>query len=113
MSGPLEETPKTRTLRARQRLWASVVRNASRLELLLDRLIWGLRRRFGRLGPLQIISYRGYGTTESATVRGRVLEASMLERSLPADTRLRSFRRMLRRFNSRELPEATVRAKVG
>jgi phosphatidate phosphatase APP1 len=113
MSGPPEETPKTRTLRARQRLWAAVLRGAARLELLLDRLIWGLRRRFGRLGPLQIVSYRSFGTTGGVSVRGRVVEASMLERSLPADTRLRSIRRMLRRFNSRELPEARVRAAIG
>ncbi|HYQ16509.1 MAG TPA: phosphatase domain-containing protein [Polyangiaceae bacterium] len=113
MSGPLEETPKTRTLRTRQRLWAAVVRNVARLELLLDRMVWGLRRRFGRLGPLQIVSYRGFGTARGATVRGRVLEASILERSLPADTRLRSFRRMLRRFNSRELPRADVRVGIG
>jgi phosphatidate phosphatase APP1 len=36
-----------------------------------------------------------------------------LERSLPADSTFRSFRRMLRRFFSRELPEATVRVQLG
>jgi phosphatidate phosphatase APP1 len=113
MSGAIEEAPTTRTLRKRQRLWALLIRALARLELRLDRLTWGLRRRFGRLGPLQLVTYRGYGTELGATVRGRVVEASILERSLPADTRLRSFRRMLRRFNSRELPEASVRVRVG
>lgn len=113
MSGPLEETPQTRTLRSRQRLWAWILRALARLELRLDRLIWGFRRRFGRLGPVQIIPYRSFGSALAGTVRGRVVEASMLERSLPADTRLRSFRRMLRRFNSHELPDATVRAELG
>jgi phosphatidate phosphatase APP1 len=42
-----------------------------------------------------------------------VLEASVLERSLPVDTRLRSFRRMLRRFHSSEVPGAGVRALLG
>lgn len=113
MTGPQEDTPETRTVRRYQRLWAVVVRALARLELRFDRLVWGFRRRFGRLGPLQIVPYRGFGTPLGATVRGRVLEASVLERSLPADTRLRSFRRMLRRFNSSEVPEVAVRAELG
>lgn len=113
MVGPLEETPRTRTVRRRQRLWALVIRCLSRVERLVDQVVWGFRRRFGRLGPLQIVTYRSFGTAEHATLRGRVLEASVLERSLPADTRFRSFRRMLRRFNSREVPELSVRAELG
>jgi phosphatidate phosphatase APP1 len=46
-------------------------------------------------------------------VRGRVLEASVLERSVPADSSFRNFRRMLRRFFSSELPDASVRAELG
>jgi phosphatidate phosphatase APP1 len=113
MSGAIEETAQTRTVRKRQRLWALLIRALARLELRLDRLIGGFRRRFGRLGPLQIVTYRSYGTAVGAKVSGRVVEASMLERSLPRDTRLRSFRRMLRRFNSRELAEASIRARMG
>jgi len=113
MLAPLDETPQTRTLRRRQRLWAAFVRALARAELVLDRVVWGLRRRYGRLGPLQIVAYRSFGTALRVSVRGRVLEASVLERSLPADTRLVSFRRMLRRLHSRELPEASVRAQLG
>lgn len=113
MPGAIEQTPHTRTLRARQRLWALVIRGLARLELRFDRLLWGVRRRFGRLGPVQVVTYRGFGTELAATVRGRVVEASVLERSLPADSRLRNIRRMLRRFNSKELPEASVRAAMG
>src|ERR1041384_2210928 len=107
------ETGQTRQRRSFQRLWAGVLRALARIEVGLDRVVWGLRRRFGRLGPLQIVTYRGFGSAERMSVRGRVLEASVLERSLPADTRRRSFRRMLRRFNSREVPEVTVRAVLG
>ncbi len=113
MSGPLEETPRTRELRRRQRLWAAAVRFMARLELVIDRAVWGFRRRFGRLGPLQVVTYRSFGTAASALVRGRVLEASVLERSLPSDTRWRNVRRMLRRLSSRELPDAAVRAALG
>jgi phosphatidate phosphatase APP1 len=113
MSGPLEETQGTRAVRARQRALASLVRFFARLELIFDRALWGMRRRFGRLGPLQIVTYRGFGTVQRAIVRGRVLEASVLERSLPADTTFRNVRRMLRRFFSHELPHAAVRAELG
>ncbi|MEI9952734.1 MAG: phosphatase domain-containing protein [Pseudomonadota bacterium] len=113
MPEALEETQRTRTVRRRQRLLAGVLRFFARIELLVDRVVWGLRRRFGRLGPLQIVSYRGFGTAARVVLRGRVLEASVLERSLPADSAFRSFRRMLRRFFSRELPDATVRARLG
>ncbi|HKO50518.1 MAG TPA: phosphatase domain-containing protein [Polyangiaceae bacterium] len=109
----LEEMKRTRTLRQRQRLFAGAVRFFARLELLIDRVVWGLRRRFGRLGPLQIVTYRGFGTAAQVVLRGRVLEASVLERSLPADSTFRSFRRMLRRFFARELPDASVRAQLG
>lgn len=103
------ETTETRALRFWQRARARLLRALARLELVWDRLLWGLRRRVGRLGPLQVVTYRGFGTERRAVLRGRVIEASVLERSLPADSRFRSFRRMLRRFNSREVPEATVR----
>jgi phosphatidate phosphatase APP1 len=113
MPGPPVEAPETRTLRRSQRLWARLKRWSARIELLFDRAFWGFRARFGRLGPLQVVPYRGYGTRQQATLRGRVLEASVLERSLPADTRWRSIRRMLRRFNSHEVPDANVSAQWG
>jgi phosphatidate phosphatase APP1 len=108
-----EDRPQTRTVRRYQRSWALVLRGLSRLELLLDRVVWGVRRRYGRLGPLQVAVYRGFGTRERAHVRGRVLEASVLERSLPQDSSWRNFRRMLRRFNSNEVPDVSVRAELG
>lgn len=113
MSGALEETKHVRATRRQQRSWARVARWGARIELLIDRVVWGVRRRFGRLGPLQIVTYRGYGTKQRVVLRGRVLETSVLERSLPADSTFRSFRRMLRRFLSRELPEALLSARLG
>ncbi|HEY0464080.1 MAG TPA: hypothetical protein VGC79_07730, partial [Polyangiaceae bacterium] len=113
MSRALEELPRTRSVRKRQRMLARIVRFFARIELVKDRVVWGLRQRFGRLGPLQVVAYRGFGTAARIVLRGRVLEASVLERSLPADSAFRSFRRMLRRFFSRELPDATVRAQLG
>ncbi|MDF3066142.1 MAG: hypothetical protein K0R38_1743 [Polyangiaceae bacterium] len=108
-----EDRPHTRTVRRYQRATALAVRALSRLELLLDRVVWGLRRRYGSLGPVQVVPYRSFGTADRALVRGRVLEASVLERSLPQDSRWRNFRRMLRRFSSNEVPEVSVRAQLG
>lgn len=113
MAEALEAMKRTRTLRKRQRVLAGLARFFARVELVVDRVVWGLRRRFGRLGPLQIVTYRGFGSARRVVLRGRVLEASVLERSLPADSAFRSFRRMLRRFFSRELPKATMRAQLG
>ncbi|HEY6080039.1 MAG TPA: phosphatase domain-containing protein [Polyangiaceae bacterium] len=113
MHGPPEESADTRAARFRQRAWASGLRWLAQLELRFDRVFWWLRRRLGRLGPLQLVAFRSFGTAERALLRGRVLEASALERSLPEDSRWRNVRRMLRRFNSRELPAARVRARLG
>ncbi|HYQ44168.1 MAG TPA: phosphatase domain-containing protein [Polyangiaceae bacterium] len=110
MSRALEET---KGVRRRQRWRSRVIRSLSRIEFVVDRVHWGLRQRYGRLGPLQVVTYRGFGTEAHAVLRGRVLEASVLERSLPADSTFRSLRRMLRRFLSRELPEATLSARFG
>lgn len=113
MHGAPEETRLTRRLRFRQRLWATCLRMLARIESGFDCVFWWVRRRMGRLGPLQLVIFRSFGTELRALVRGRVLEASALERSLPEDSRWRNVRRMLRRFNSRELPEAQVRAHIG
>lgn len=110
MSRALEET---KGVRRRQRWRSRVIRSLSRIEFVVDRVHWGLRQRYGRLGPLQVVTYRGFGTEAHAVLRGRVLEASVLERSLPADSTFRSLRRMLRRFLSRELPGATLSARFG
>jgi hypothetical protein len=103
MASLVPDAAETRTVRHGQRFWARVLRLLSRFETVFDRLVWGFRKRYGRLGPLQIQAFRGYGDRKQVVVRGRVLEASVLERSLPNDSRLQSIRRMLRRFNSRLL----------
>jgi phosphatidate phosphatase APP1 len=113
MPGAHEDRPETRVVRRYQRVWAVLVRALARLELRFDRVVWGYRKRFGRLGPVQVMPYRSFGTRTAALVKGRVLEASVLERSLPEDRAFRNFRRMLRRFSSNELPHVAVRAELG
>ncbi len=69
MSGPAEQqqSRETRSLRRWQRRAARLLRAFARLELVFDRIFWGLRRRYGRLGPLQVVTYRGYGTATLGT----------------------------------------------
>jgi phosphatidate phosphatase APP1 len=110
---PPAEPTITRWVRARQRLVVLLQRLAARIEQLFDKVRWGLRRRYGRLGPLEILAYRGFGTASSVRLTGRVVEARVLRRSTPADRRWRNFVRMVRRFLSDEVPFAEVRARLG
>jgi phosphatidate phosphatase APP1 len=114
-SGGLEPTEPaaTRRLRARQRLVALTQRAAARVEQVFDRVRWGWRRRFGRLGPVEIVAYRGFGTAGSVLLTGRVVEAKALGRSTPTDRRWRNVVRTIRRFLSSEVPNAEVRARFG
>jgi phosphatidate phosphatase APP1 len=110
---PASEPATTRWVRARQRLVAMLQRLAARIEQIFDVVRWGLRRRFGRLGPLEILAYRGFGTLSSVRLTGRVVEARTLGRSSPADWRWRNLVRMVRRFLSAEVPHAEVRVRLG
>jgi phosphatidate phosphatase APP1 len=83
------------------------------VESWFDRLRFGLKRRIGRLGPLEILPYRGYGTPGELFLKGRVLEAVSLAPSNAGDSRRRNLRNMVRRFSSSEVPYARVRASYG
>jgi phosphatidate phosphatase APP1 len=110
---PPHEPESTRWVRAWQRLVALAQRAAARIERILDGVRWGVRRRFGRLGPLEILAYRGFGTPTVVLLTGRVVEARTLSRSRPADRRWRNVVRMVRRFLSSEVPYAEVQARFG
>jgi phosphatidate phosphatase APP1 len=103
----------TRRVRARQRFFAWLRRLAARIEAAFDRLRWGARRRWGRLGPLQILSYRGFGTGERVVLQGRVVEPRRLLPAAATDGRLRNLVRTLRFFRSREIPGARLRVQLG
>ncbi len=108
-----QEAAETQVVRVWQRLSAAGMRALSRAEVAVDQARWGLRRRYGTLGPLLLVNYCGYGTRTQATLRGRVLEAVEFPPWLPEDRGFANFRHMWRRFNSNELPGAEVRATWG
>jgi phosphatidate phosphatase APP1 len=79
----------------------------------LDRLWWELRRRYGRVGPLQLLVYRGFGTPERVSLLGRVVEGGPAGRPSVHDGAWRNLARTVRRFIAHEVPGAVVRARLG
>jgi phosphatidate phosphatase APP1 len=80
------------------------------LERCIDRLRFGLKRRAGRIGPIEILPYRGYGTRDKLFLKGRVLETVGIRPPSVTDSRRRNLRNMVRRFLSSEIPHARMRA---
>ena len=95
LPGSVALTPvETRRARARQRLWARLQRTAARLEHTFDRARDSLRRRFGHVGPLSILTYRGFGNRERITVLGRLVEARTISLPQPSDSRWQNVMRV-------------------
>ena len=82
------------------------------LEGRFDRLRFGLKRRTGRIGPIEILPYRGHGTRDALFLKGRVLETAGLSPSSAGDSRRRNLRNIARRFSSSEIPHARLRASL-
>lgn len=87
-----------------------VVKAGSTVEGWFDRLRFGVKRRTGRLSPIEIVTYRGHGTPDTLFLKGRVLEMVGLKPSGAGDSRRHNVRNMARRFLSSEIPHARVRA---
>ncbi|HEX2736277.1 MAG TPA: phosphatase domain-containing protein [Polyangiaceae bacterium] len=100
----------TRQLKTLQRVKTQAVRGAARAEWLMDSVVWGLRKRFGKLGELKIVAYRGYGTPRRIQLKGRILEDTQSWVPQADDSLFTNLRYMFRRFNSNEVPEVQVRA---
>ncbi len=91
----------------------SVVTAGRAVEARFDLLKFRLKRRMGRLGPIEVLPYRGHGTPQVLFMKGRVLEQKGVTRSSANDTVLINLRNMFRRFASDEIPFARVRARFG
>ena len=82
---------------------------AWKLEEGIDKLIFNTRKRLGYTDPLQIVTYRSYGTLNRLYVKGRVLEDKGLIKSSDKDTIWNNLLQMYQRFESDEVPNATLR----
>lgn len=74
-----------------------------------DALQYRLRQRRG-IAPVQILAYIGHGTHRRLYVRGRAIEDYSVIDAHDTDSAWRNLLNMYRRFNSREIPLAHVRA---
>src|SRR5690606_23797224 len=74
----------------------------------VDALRHRLRRRFNLLRPHVIIPFRGYGSQDHLFIRGRVLEERGYHHSPEPGSVSRQLRFMYQRFQSDEIPGASV-----
>ncbi|MCB2376926.1 DUF2183 domain-containing protein [Hymenobacter sp. BT635] len=73
-----------------------------------DDLILRARTRLGLLDPLQIVSYRSYGTPTRLYVKGRLLTDKGIGEPDPSDSRWHNLLNMYRRFESNEIAGAQL-----
>ncbi len=81
-----------------------------RLERGIDRWKHGIKHRLGWVEPVCILPYRGFGTPESLSLRGRVLEDKGIGSPKVNDSWWTNLCNMYRRFDSDEIPGARIRA---
>ncbi len=82
----------------------------SRLEGSFDRIKRRLADRFDRDDPLQILPYRGFGTSERLLLQGRILQDEPVGASSKGDTIWKNLGNVWKRFESDEVPGVAVKA---
>jgi phosphatidate phosphatase APP1 len=85
-----------------------VTRLVAGIEQNLDQALFSLRKHLRLSDPLQIITYRTYGTSKGLYIKGRVLEEKRIRKSSKADSLLENIVNMYRRFESDEVPGAKI-----
>lgn len=94
-------------------LKSRIIAAAYAIEKRFDRLRLEYKLRTGRLKPVEVIPYLGYGTPGNLYLRGRVLEGRGITRADARDPVRRNLRNTARRFLSSETPGARVRVRSG
>lgn len=82
---------------------------SSIVEVQFDQLFFDLRRRLKLNAPIQIVTYRSYGTKNRLYIKGRLLEDKSIAKSTDKDTILNNLVNMYKRFESNEIPFARLR----
>lgn len=91
--------------------WSKILhRLGHRAESYFDELRWTLKRRLGHDQPVQIVAYRGFGTTQALHLQGRVL-ANHSQTSSDSESLWQNILTAYRRFESDEVPGVRVRAE--
>lgn len=86
-----------------------LVKIAAHIEGNFDKLAFQLRRRLNADHPLQIVTYRSYGTLNRSYITGRVLVDKNIRRATDKDTILNNLLSMYKRFESDEVPNAELK----
>ena len=81
-----------------------------RMERGIDRWKHGFKNRMGWREPVCIMPYRGFGTHQSLSLQGRVLEDKQIGGPKAQDSWWTNLCNMYRRFDSDEIPGVPVRA---
>jgi phosphatidate phosphatase APP1 len=89
-----------------------LTRLAAGLEERFDDLALHLRKRLGSGNPIQIVTYRSYGTPHRLYVKGRVLEEKVIRKSTGKDSVWSNLISMYQRFGSDEVPDAKLKVTV-
>ena len=87
-----------------------LLKTLSDIESAFDRTSFVIRKKLNRIDPIIIFPYRGYGSSTSLTIRGRVLEDKGLATPSPEDTLWQNFKAMIRRIDSDEIPFIRLQA---
>jgi phosphatidate phosphatase APP1 len=84
---------------------------AADLEKNFDELAHEFKIRLNADDPLQIVTYRSYGTADRLYVKGRVLKDKGILKPTDKDTVLKNLISMYKRFTTDEVPGARLRIK--
>lgn len=90
----------------------AIAQVATSVEDQYDLLKLRLRKRLG-IGPVHVLTYLGYGTQTELRLRGRAVADHNVTPATDDDTIWRNLLNMYRRFTTREIPFAQVRARFG
>ena len=85
-----------------------LVKLAVGIENNFDALALALRIRLKFNDPLQIVTFRSYGTVNKFYVRGRLLKDKMIRKPTDKDTIFNNLLSMYKRFESDEVPHALL-----
>ena len=85
------------------------MRLASGIETNFDALALAFRKRLDADKPIQIVTYRTYGTQNRLFVKGRVLKDKGIRGATDKDTVLNNLVSMYKRFESDEIPHARLK----
>jgi phosphatidate phosphatase APP1 len=82
---------------------------AADVEKNFDDLAHEFRTRLNADDPIQIITYRSYGTADRLYIKGRVLKDKGIVKATDKDTILRNLISMYKRFTTAEIPNARLK----